>query len=39
MILVKARRFAFGMMFGVVIGLSRRSIPTCSALLDSRKRP
>ena len=39
MILVRAPRFVFGMMFGVGIGLSRRSFPACSALLDSRKYP
>jgi hypothetical protein len=30
---VRAQKFAFGMMFGVVRGLLRRCIPVCSALL------
>jgi hypothetical protein len=34
----KKKRFAFGKIFGAVIGLLRRSIPACSALLGSRKR-
>jgi hypothetical protein len=36
---VKVRRFAFGRMFGVEIGVLRRSFPACTALLDSRKHP
>jgi hypothetical protein len=39
MIPVKARRFAFGRMFGVEIGPLRRSFPACTALLGSRKHP
>ena len=39
MILVRAPRFAFEMMFGVGIGLSRRRFQACSALLDSRRLP
>jgi hypothetical protein len=38
MMLVRVRKFAFGMMFGVVRAPLRRSILACSALLDSRKR-
>jgi hypothetical protein len=33
MMLVRAQKFAFGMMFGVVRGPLRRCIPACSALL------
>jgi hypothetical protein len=37
--LFRAQRSAFGMMFGVGIGLSRRCFQACSALLDSRRLP
>jgi hypothetical protein len=37
LILVRARKFAFGMMVGVVKGPLRRSTLACLALLDSRK--
>jgi hypothetical protein len=37
--LVRALRFAFGMMFCVGIGLSKRCFQACSTLLDSRKLP
>jgi hypothetical protein len=37
LILKRALRFAFGMMFGVGIGLSKRLFQACSTLLDSRR--
>jgi hypothetical protein len=35
----KARKFTFGRMFGVEIGLLKKSFPACTASLASRMLP